>query len=305
METNKTRIKLILHAMSWEIDYLLTYFIQLKKSKYHIPENVEITIDVTLNLSDYFINWEASKLSKEFFINKFENIKPLLKDYKLESKIIYTGVYGHLNSQKDAIDSKTEYYILSTPDIIFDEKLLAYYCASINLIPNEYFLITPQITKMWDSSWDILVNPLYNNMPYKDYIEQDNFDVIYNQNTLTQEIKLKPIPLSKYAAWFDICNKKFYEELVPVWDEWEGYGGWDYYSMLVSDYYKKIGGDFQQYILEGQTIVEWTTGPLKNNLTNSYKDFLVFHNTPNRGEIFKNNMPNYIQERINKFGNPI
>ena len=54
METNKTRIKLILHAMSWEIDYLLTYFIQLKKSKYHIPENVEITIDVTLNLSDYF-----------------------------------------------------------------------------------------------------------------------------------------------------------------------------------------------------------------------------------------------------------
>jgi len=75
--------------------------------------------------------------------------------------------------------------------------------------------------------------------------------------------------------------------------------------MLVSDYYKKIGGDFQQYILEGQTIVEWTTGPLKNNLTNSYKDFLVFHNTPNRGEIFKNNMPNYIQERINKFGNPI
>ena len=126
METGKTKIKLILHAMGWEIDYLLNYFTQLKKSKYYLPKNVDITINITLNLSDYFINWELSKLPKEFFINKFEHIKPLLIDYKLESKIIHTGVYGHLNAQRDAIDNETEYYILSTPDIIFDEKLLAY-----------------------------------------------------------------------------------------------------------------------------------------------------------------------------------
>jgi hypothetical protein len=302
METGKTKIKLMLHAMGWEIDYLLNYFTQLKKSKYYLPKNVEVTINVTLNLSDYFINWELSKLPKEFFINKFEHIKPLLIDYKLESKIIHTGVYGHLNAQRDAIDNETEYYILSTPDIIFDEKLLAYYCEAIKSIPNEYFLITPQISKMWDSSWDILVDPLYYNVPYEHYIEQDNFDIIHNQNNSTQEIKLKPLPSSKYAAWFDICNKKFYEELAPVWNEWEGYGGWDYYSMLVSDSYRRMGGDFQQYLLEGQTIIEWTTGHLKNNLTDSYKDYLSFHITPNRGEIFKDNVHDYVLKRINEFG---
>jgi uncharacterized UBP type Zn finger protein len=89
---------------------------------------------------------------------------------------------------------------------------------------------------------------------------------------------LELVPSSKYAAWFDICNKKFYEELVPVWDTWEGYGGWDYYSMLVSDSYKRMGGDFQQYLLEGQTIIEWTTGPLKNNLTDSFINYLKKEN---------------------------
>ena len=298
----KTKIKLMLHAMCWEVDYLLTYFIQLKKSKYYLPKDVELTIDLTLNVSDYFINWEESKFPKDFFIKKFNNILPLLKDYKVHSKIIETGIYGHLNSQKDIVDTETEYYILSTPDIIFDEKLLAYYCEAIKSVKNKYFLITPQISKMWDSSWDILVNPSYQDTPYEHYIEQDNFDIIHNQINSTQEVKLTPLPTSKFAAWFDICNKNFYEQLVPVWDEWIGYGGWDHYSMIVSNAYKNMGGDFQQYLLKGQTIIEWTTGPIKNNLTNTYKDFLVMNKVPNRGEMFKENIFKYAQERINKLG---
>jgi hypothetical protein len=300
METGKTKIKLMLHAMGWEIDYLLNYFTQLKKSKYYLPKNVEVTINVTLNLSDYFINWELSKLPKEFFINKFEHIKPLLIDYKLESKIIHTGVYGHLNAQRDAIDNETEYYILSTPDIIFDEKLLAYYCEAIKSIPNEYFLITPQISKMWDSSWDIITNPLYQNIPYEQWQQKDCFDIIYNQTNSDQEIKLTPLPISKFAGWIDLVNKATYEKLIPIWDEWEGYGGWDYYGMLVTDNFKRMGGDFQQYLLEGQTIVEWTTGFVGHPLVNSYKKLLSLNKVANQGEIFKQNVISYVEKRLHQ-----
>ena len=59
-----------------------------------------------------------------------------------------------------------------------------------------------------------------------------------------------------------------------------------------------MGGDFQQYLLEGITIVEWTTGDIGNNLTNCYKDFLVLNKTPNRGEIFKHNVHDFAQKRI-------
>ncbi len=284
--------------MCYEIDMLFYYFTQLKKSKYYLPDDVEIVLDITFNCSDYFIEWDGCSIPFDFFTNKFYNLLPLLKDYKVKFQLIREGQYGHLDAQRDAKQEDIDYYILSTPDIIFDEKLLAYYCEAIKSIKNEYFLITPQISKMWDSSWDILVNPLYQNVPYEKYLQYDNFNIIHNQTNSPDEIKLIPLPISKFAAWFDICNKKFYEELVPVWDEWKGYGGWDYYSMMVSDNFKRMGGGFQQYLLEGQTIIEWTTGDLGNNLTNCYKDFLVLNKVPNAGEIFKQNVINYTQERL-------
>jgi hypothetical protein len=59
--------------MPWEIDYALLTFTQLKKSKYYLPENVNITIDSALNLSSYLINWDESKLPKEFLLKSIIN----------------------------------------------------------------------------------------------------------------------------------------------------------------------------------------------------------------------------------------
>jgi len=151
---------------------------------------------------------------------------------------------------------------------------------------------------LWNSIGDILVNPLYKDVLYENYLQYDNFNVIHNQTNSNQEVKLTPLPTSKFAAWFDIMNKETYEKLVPVWDEWKGYGAWDFYSMMVTDAYKSMGGDFQQYVLEGQTVVEWTTGDLKNNLTDCYKDFLVMNKVPNAGEIFKGQVHGFAKKRI-------
>lgn len=300
METSgRTNIKIVLHVMPWEIDMFEQFVNQLRKSVYYLPNDVNIILDVTLNLSDYFIDWDKSRMSKEFFDNKFYNIlKKLTPFISYKTKVIDCGVYGHLNAQRDAVDIDTNYYILSTPDIIFDEKLLAYYCEAIKSVKNEYFLITPQITKMWDNSWDMLVNDRYQNIPYETYIKKSCFDIIHDQNNSQNEVKLKPLPTSKFAGWFDICNKAFYEKLVPVWPEWEGYGGWDYYSLMVSDVYKKLGGDFQQYLLEEQVIVEWYNGEIGHDMVKHYKDMIVKKETPNAGEIFKQNVIGYVEKRI-------
>jgi hypothetical protein len=50
--------------MPWDIDYALLMAIQLKKSKYFLPKDINITIDLELNLTSYLYNWEESK----FFI---------------------------------------------------------------------------------------------------------------------------------------------------------------------------------------------------------------------------------------------
>ncbi len=296
-----TKIKIVYPFMPWEMDYALFSFSQLKKSLYYIPEDIEIIVETDLNLSSHVVDWDNSKLPKDFFIEKYNSISTLLKGYK-HNKKIYEGnkFYGHLDTQKAAVETEIDYYITLYPDVLFDEKLIAYYCEAIKSIPNKYFIITAQTTKMWDSSWDIITNSLYHSIPYNDWQQKDCFDIIHDQTNSDQEIKLTPLPISKFAGWIDLVNKDTYEKLIPVWEEWEGYGGWDYYGMLVTDNFKRLGGDFQQYLLEGQTIVEWTTGFIGHPLVNSYKKFLTLNKVENQGEIFKQKVLGYAEQRIHQ-----
>ena len=148
--------------MPWEVDYAHLTFTQLKKSKYHIPEGVNVQIETVLNLSTYLIDWESSKLPKEFFIEKYNQISKLLVDYT-HIKRTYEGgkLYGHLNLQKEAISEEVDHYIALCPDMYFNETLLGTMIQAASQITNEYFVITPQISKLWDVTWDPLVNPLY------------------------------------------------------------------------------------------------------------------------------------------------
>jgi hypothetical protein len=290
--------------MPWEVDYALLTFTQLKKSKYYLPNDVNITIDSVLNLSSYLINWKKSKLPKEYFIEKYNQISNLLIDYNHNSKIYNENeLYGHLDLQRECISPEIDYYISICPDMYFNEHLLAYMIEGAKSINNQYFVITPQISKLWDNSWDILVNPLYQNMSYENWYEKDIFDIIYDDVNLEQNIKLTPINKSKYAGWFDLYNKNFYEKLVPVWDDWKGYGSWDWYTLLVTEKYKQLGGDFQQYLLEGKTIFEYSIGPLKEGFSSYYKKLLYLNNIPDQKENFKNKVFEYANIRLNQLLN--
>jgi hypothetical protein len=292
-------IKISYHIMPWEIDYAHLSFIQLKKSKYHLPENTNIQVETVLNLSSYILDWESSKLPKEFFIEKYNQISKLLSDYT-HIKRTYQGdeLYGHLDLQREAISEEIDYYIALCPDMYFNETLLGIMTQAAEQINNKYFVITPQISKLWDSSWDILVNPLYQDIPYSTWYETDSFDIIHNDYYNLQELKLQPMDSSKYAGWFDLYNKAFYEELVPVWDEWKGYGSWDWYTLMVTEVYKAHGGDFQQYLLEGKTIFEYSTGVLQEGFGNYYKKFLSLNQIPDQKELFKAKVPEYANQRI-------
>ena len=292
-------IKIIYHIMPWEIDYAHLSFMQLKKSKYHLPENTNIQVETVLNLSSYILDWESSKLCKEFFIEKYNQISKLLSDYTHIKRIYQEDeLYGHLDLQREAISKEIDYYIVFCPDMYFNETLLGIMIQAAEQVNNKYFVITPQISKLWDSTWDVLVNPLYQDIPYSTWYETDSFDIIHNDYYNLQELKLQPLDSSKYAGWFDLYNKAFYEELVPVWDEWKGYGSWDWYTLMVTEAYKAHGGDFQQYLLEGKTIFEYSTGVLQEGFGNYYKKFLSLKQIPDQKELFKAKVPEYAKQRI-------
>ena len=90
-----------------------------------------------------------------------------------------------------------------------------------------------------------------------------------------------------------------YEELVPIRNDWKGYGPWDWYSLMITEFCKENGVDFQQYILRGQTIFEYPIGPLLDGgYTKMYKDLLHLNNIPNQRQTFEFNMPQYINDGI-------
>lgn len=286
--------------MPWEIDYALLTFSQLKKSISHINPEDKIYIDVALNLSSYIINWDKSKLPREFFINKYNTLLSLLEKETTIRSTIYDGneLFGSADLEKNQIEPHMDYYIGICPDMWFHEYLLYYLIESAKQIKDKYFIITPEIHKLWDWTWDELVNEKYKNIPYENWDKSNIFE-IQSQANLLEEPYLRKADKFKWAGWFDIYSKDFIEELVPYPTEWEGYAPWDYYAMIVSDIANQNGTSVNEYILTNQIICEYHPDKNdKNNFTDYYKNLLVLNKIKNQREAVESKFPYYIEKWI-------
>jgi hypothetical protein len=292
-------IKIKYHLMPWEIDYALLTFTQLKKSSFYLQPDDKIYIDVGFNLSNYFIDWNKSKLPKEFFINKFNTLIKLL-DWAEVKTTIYEGndIWGHLNLEKNQIESHIDYYISICPDMWFHEHLLYYLLESAKQVKDKYFIITPEIHKLWDNTWDELVNDKYQEVPYNNWNKADIFEIQNTMNSLGEPY-LKQTNNFKWAGWFDLYSKDFIEELLPIPEEWNGYGPWDFYGMLCSDIAKKEDVNIKEYVLKNQIIFEYHPDKdNKSNFVDYYKNLLVLNKTENQRQIKEARFPQLINQWV-------
>lgn len=288
--------------MPWEIDYALLTFSQLKKSLYHLSQEDNIEVSSVLNLSSYIINWEESKLPKEYFIQKYQDISKILEGYKHTSKIYDEDqLYGHLDFEKEIISPEVDYYISICPDICFSEYALSYLIESAKQVENKYFVITPQTSKVGDEAWDEITNSHFVDIPYEDYLKVNVFDV-YNTNHLETEKNLYPTSKSKFAGWFDLYSKSVVEELCPLQEDWEGYGPWDLYSIILTNHLKEQGVDFQQYLIQGEVIWMYPSGPLiedgMDGFSGYYKNLLIKNPIPDQRQKFESNLNLYLQKAL-------
>ena len=294
------KVKISYHIMPYEIDYALLSYIQLKKTQYYLPKDIDIEIDTVLNCSNYLIDWDKTILPKSFFIQKFNELNVLLKDYTVNPKI-YEGdkCYGLLDMQRDSYCG-ADYYMNITPDMYFSEHLLPLMFESTKLIKNKYYVVTPEIHKMWDGTWDEITNQRYMDVPYANWNDTDVFEIRHHMKTDNNEVKLDPTRRSKWAWWLDLYNREFYEDFAPVQDDWVGYGPWDWWSLMLTEYAKERGADFQEYVLRGQTIFEYPIGSLKGKGFVSYhKDFMHMKgNAPQQRVNFEANMELYLKRGI-------
>lgn len=304
--TNKKKVfQIFTHIMPWEIDYCLVLFDSLARARELTNETYKI--DVDLNLSNYHIDWSTSKLDKDYFVDKMHYYSKLLNRFDEVNIKIYDGDdnYGHLDLQKNVIKPDNDYYISITPDQLFDKSALSLFEQSVESITEKYFVLVAEIPRLWDTTWDIISNRHFDNTPRKsdgsyDFLSIDRYEAMDVINKYP--VQLEKVQGIKYAGWFDLYNKAFYEELAPVPQEWVGYGQWDLYSMLiVMNLHKmKYPLDFSQYKLTNlvTTSIEYSNWNYGEN-REIYKNRLTLKSTPNQRDYYNEHMNYYLNRQLN------
>lgn len=289
-----------MHLMPWELDGAFQAFNKIATAKKYLNSNDTLYVDTCLNLSEYIIDWNKSKLPKEFFIDKYEYASKALHEINHKTKI-YTKneLYGHLDLQREVIEPNIDYYMSICPDVYFHHHSIFYLIEGAKSIKDEYFLITPEIPKLWDSSWDFLTNQRFQSDLHSNWYNQDIYEIIYKSENIDGNPHIEKLQDLKWAGWFDLYNKNFYEKLVPCFDDWHGYGPWDFFGINVCHIAKQRHVNVNQYIIRNQIVFDKDIGIYQNKKNPSpYKKYLYLNDIPNQRKEFESKLQEYINRWI-------
>ena len=238
-------IHIIIHLFPHELDDYKRIVSEIKISSDFVK------IIVSLNL-----NTKIVKIDKPNFdvISEFNNINQTSK-LKIESSIEYDESFFGVNEHRRACIKKAstdDYLIFLDADLHFNTNILKYITKYINEINEDYFILTPQIVKYKDPSWDILVNKQYINKDY-DFYKQINLSELKLTKSKPYISKIKSF---KWAGgWFTTISSKL-AKLIGIPKSFKGYGPDDTFMMYCCNYMKRFDINVNQYIMNNVIVCE-------------------------------------------------
>ena len=235
------KVVISIFCLPYEIDELENTLNQLKKASYYIDNKVEYVLDVTMTISDRMINWDKSSLPKKYFIDKFTKLETqsdwCQNEFKT-SDILLGCVSQRRESLKNHKDA--DYFIWLDCDIIFDERTLSYMqmVMSSTSKEHEHSIITPELVRIWDNSWDILVNEQFKDKPF----EYNQTNDPYKDSGIKGDISIETVlntnsPQSRFkfaGGWFT-CISGALLRRIGIPEEFGHYGYEDTFVMVGSE----------------------------------------------------------------------
>jgi hypothetical protein len=239
---------LLLHIFPREIDDFDNIASQLKVASKYTSDNMLIDTHIVLNLNTEIIDWDKSILSKDFILDKFNHILTKF-DWTNENKIEinHTDKYWGIVDQRVYLQTLTDQYdgfILLDLDVIFNDYIFYYLQETLEHVKEDLYIISPQVYKFWDQSWDSL-----------SYLPYDGTDVNavdpFIVKAINQEVELIQNKNIKFAGgWFTTISSKLISQIQFPSDV-KGYGLED---TFIAESSKKLNAT--QYIMKGITIQE-------------------------------------------------
>ena len=293
-----------IHISPYEIDNYQTFIHQLRRNLNYIDD--EIIFSPYLNLSTYFYDWRNSKLKSDFFVNRFNELNNIVKDEcELDSTVNYDdkilGAFSYktmfLNKYKDEVDA----FIWFDSDMIFLDNTIHMLIASHKADDmSKYCIVTPQIHRLWDTTWDVLVNKDYINTPasHDNYFGFDGYS-LYKSNDEDIFLDTNKQRFKFASGWCNLLSANLFRDLIDFTYDLGHYGPDDTFIMNLLDYYKfNKGKDISQYIVRNVVVTE----NYKHSL-NQYKDYITKNDNIKTKEEFTNEVKQAVGKRLNEIIN--
>jgi hypothetical protein len=243
---NKT-YRIVQYIQPWEIDSFERQVNQMILSSYFINSQSKIIWDVTLNTD--IVNWDNSKIAYEFFLDKFKYLETIVNYYYCAEFDTDVHIQGAADKKRSCADKLQDYTIWLDSDIYFSQYTLASLISATDMIEDDMFVLTPEIIKYWDSSWDCITNQSFINEPYN---LRDTFD-LYSLDSIAHGTNIvvdKMNALKFGAGWFTCISDKLIKTIkIPI--GLGSYGPDDTYIMLCG---KHI--NVPQYVVRGIVVSE-------------------------------------------------
>lgn len=255
--------RIVQYIQPWEIDDLERQINKMIGSSYLIESSHEVIWDVSMNID--MIDWQNSHIKKEFFLDKFNYLKYLTSIYFKQEFSVDADIKGAADKKRSCADKKQDYSIWLDSDLFFPETSLAYVIKSTeNLDPSEYLIITPEIIKYWDSSWDCITHEKFLSQPFnhRDFFDLYSLDSLLSENSLG--VSQLPQGVLKFGSgWLTTLSDRLIKA-TRIPEELGSYGADDTYVMLCGN---KLGT--KQLIIKGLVVSEIGNKYLENK--NYYK----------------------------------
>ena len=292
-----------IHISPYEIDNYQTFIHQLRRNLNYIDD--EIIFSPFLNLSNYFYNWEKSTFDASYFANRFNELNNIVKEYcQLEEHVnfeeLILGAFSYktmfLKQYKDEVDA----FIWFDSDMIFPDNTIVSLIGAHQALGDTNCIITPQIHRLWDETWDVLVNEDYINIPasHDNYFGFDGYKLFKNNG---KELSVtKSEQRFKFAAgWCNLLTSDLFKDYIEFDYSLGHYGPDDTFIMNLLDYYKfNKGKNVNQYIIKNLVVTE----NYKHSL-NQYKDYITKNNNIKTKEEFASEVNQAVSKRLNKIIN--
>lgn len=257
------KIVISIFCLPYEIDELETTLNQLRRAYYYLSDKNEWYLDVTMCTSDDMVNWKKSSLPKSYFEDKLLKLSSqsdwCVKYFRSSSKIL-----GCVSQRRASIlqHKDADYFIWLDTDIIFEERTLSYLENTLQPVLDitPMNIITPELVRIWDNTWDCLVNENFIDKkvgyqkladPYKDSGIKGDVGIERVENTISSQSRFKFA-----GGWFTCISGRLLRR-IGIPESFGHYGYEDTFIMVAAEKLLREGKeDIQQFKLKNVVVCE-------------------------------------------------